>query len=159
MNSAAIKTPVTKDPNGAFTVEEIPLPPPEMWTDLDNSEDSQTGIKPPEAPKADARASRVIEQLNFGGADRRVVPLNFPFDHPDYGRVTEITVRRLSVGEVGELIDNLPKGQPDNFWIYARQTGFAEEVLRGLVDIDGEAVTDVCFDFLPRVFAPNRSGS
>lgn len=159
MKSAAIRTPATKDPNGDFSIEEIPLPPSEMWADLDNSEKQTGGAGPAAHSVVSPKAARIIEKLDFGGADRRIVNLLFPFTHPLLGRVTEITVRRLSVGEVGDLIDNIPKGQPDNFWLYAHQTGVPEAILRGLVDVDGEAVTDVCFDFLPRVFAPARSGS
>lgn len=43
-------------------------------------------------------------------------PLKFPFNHVDLGHVSSIRVRRLTVGEVGDMLDRRdPKapGQPD----------------------------------------------
>lgn len=61
------------------------------------------------------------------------------------------TLRRLTVGEVGDLIDGLPDTY-DNYDIYAFMCGQPAAVLRGLVDVDGEKVAGVGYDFLPRLF-------
>jgi hypothetical protein len=121
----------------------------EMMAELDNS--------PKPAPAAPAR-SRKFERLAFkGGQTTRTIALEFPFDHSDLGEVTEITIRRLTVGEVGELLDSRDPEAPDYFDIYARMCGVPETVLRGLIDVDGEEVTGVCYDFLPRLFRPVRA--
>ena len=71
------------------------------------------------------------------------------------GKVIDtITVRRLPVGSIGDLIESLPSDRHDNFDIYAAMTGLPAPVLRGLIDVDGEQVAGACFDFLPRVFRP-----
>ncbi len=155
MEKATIQTPATKGISQEFTAEEIPLPPKELWKELDNSGKAEPK---PEGAVAVVK-KREIAELDFGGKQRTEVKLEFPFLHPELGMIDKITVRRLSVGEVGALLENLPKDEPDNFWIYSKMTGVPAPVLRGLIDIDGEEVTNICYDFLPRVFRPRSTAS
>lgn len=151
---AVVMEPQSKDDRTDVKAIEIPLPPPEMWKDLDNSGGKAQSASPAstEAPKP---VRRDIEKLTFvGNQPSKVVPLEYPFEHPLLGRVDEITVRRLSVGEVGDMLDERPDDMPDLFDIYERMTGIPAAVLRGLVDVDGEAVSGVCFNFLPRLYRP-----
>lgn len=153
-----IVTPVTKEPGGETKIEEIPLPPEHLWSELDNSGKAAATVKagPPAEPAAAAPTPvREIAQLEFSGAKlpSKLIPLEYGFTF-DGAKVTSVTVRRLSIGAVGDLIDSLPPGRIDNFDIYAAMTGLPAPVLRGLIDIDGERVTEACYDFLPRVFRP-----
>lgn len=147
--SATIETPIGAADD--FAVEEIPLPPPEKWGELDNEGEAEAAA-PAQKPTEQARE---IAKLDFvDGKPCRRVPLTYPFNYEGRGLVAEIIVRRLTVGEVGDLLDTRPKGMPDNFDIYGLMTGFPAAVLRGLVDVDGEEVAEACFDFLPRLFRP-----
>ncbi|MCO5083093.1 MAG: hypothetical protein M9955_15740 [Rhizobiaceae bacterium] len=156
--TATVQTPATADPNGPTVAEEIPLPPEHMWAELDNA--SKRVPAAPQKPTAETPApdeknpSREIAQLEFVGRKPiETVPLEYPFLLAGE-TISEIRVRRLPIGEVGDLIDSLPAGRIDNFEIYAAMTGLPAPVLRGLVDVDGEKVTGVCWDFLPRAFRP-----
>lgn len=158
--TARVAVPQSKTDASAVAYEEIPLPPREMWAELDNSDADNT------APKQDAVSARPVKPfpemlassrprkaLRFtGGEFSKNVPLQFPFEDDELGAVTAITVRRLSVGEVGEILDERTGEEADNFDIYARMTAMPAEVLRGLMDVDGEEVSRVCFDFLPQLF-------
>ncbi|MCJ8506614.1 hypothetical protein MUU53_01670 [Rhizobium lemnae] len=163
MDTPAIKAtvlePQSKDDRSDLKALEITLPPPEMWAELDNA--TPIAAKSEQAAQATAvqaeKPSRKIERLTFVGAQAtREIPLEYPFEHPSTGIVEAITVRRLTVGEVGNLLDNRNPDEPDNFDIYAIMTDIPAPILRGLVDIDGEEVSQVCFDFLPRLFRPQR---
>jgi hypothetical protein len=93
-------------------------------------------------------------RLEFeGSAHVRIIPLKFPFKHPETGEmVREIAVRRLLTAEVEEAIETVLTDGYSNFVLYARMTGLSVPILRGLIDEDGDAVTDAAYDFLPRVF-------
>ena len=148
IKTAAVETPQSRDDPTDVTVEEIPLPPPEMWAELENSGKPAAAEPVPPAP----RVSRLIEQLAFVAAPAVTVPLQYPFVRE--GRaVDSITVRRLTVGEVGDVLDSLPPDF-DNHDIYAVMTGLPAPALRGLVDVDGDKVMAVAYDFLPLVFRP-----
>ena len=152
MLKAQIETPMSKDNPTDVTVEEIPMPPIEKWGELDNSGGSAAAT--PARTAAD-QPERPREKLNFTGATPEVrIPLEYPFTHEEFGLVETVTVRRLTVGEVGLLIDARRANAPDNFDIYAAMTGLPAPVLRGLIDVDGEAVAGAAYDFLPRVFRP-----
>jgi len=154
---AEVITPMSKNDAADVKVEHIPLPPKEMWAELDNSVEQSAA---PVERKTVSPAARPIERLAFAEPPRVTVPLQYPFNHPVLGYVTTIHVHRLTVGEVGELLDarqNSPS--PDNFDIYAAQTGIPAPILRGLIDVDGEEVADKCYDFLPRVFRPTTPAS
>lgn len=157
--TAFIATPQSKNDPADVKVEEIPLPPADMWEELDNSGKVKTvaaasTVQCEELPAPAAPQAR----LNFhSSAFKSVIPLRYPFDHPSTGTVEQITIRRLTVGEVGELLDRIDPKARDNFDIYAVMTGVPADVLRGLIDIDGEEVSQVCYDFLPRIFRPQAS--
>lgn len=156
--TARVSVPQSKTDSSAVAYEEIPLPPREMWEELDNSEvESAPSIPAKALPVKPApemlASSRPRKALRFtSGEFSKNVPLQFPFEDDELGVVTAIIVRRLSVGEVGEILDERTGEEVDNFDIYARMTSTPAEVLRGLMDVDGEEVSRVCFDFLPRLF-------
>jgi hypothetical protein len=151
MKKVEVATPISRDDPEKVKIEEIPLPPEEMWAELDNSGKGSPPAAKPE-PGA-APADRPVEKLEFLDAVNLVIPLKFPFRWQGK-KVDAITVRRLTVGELGDLIDSIPEPRPDNFDIYAAMTGLPAKVLRGLIDQDGEQVTEACYDFLPRLFRP-----
>lgn len=152
-----VQTPHSKSNPAEFKVEEIPLPPQEMWEELDNSQAKATALSAPmtEATARKASGSAPQAKLNFlSPSIKSVIPLRYPFEHPSTGVVEEITVRRLTVGDVGEILDTLDPKARDNFDIYAVMTGLPADVLRGLMDEDGAEVSQVCYDFLPPIFRP-----
>jgi len=138
------------DPNDVVA-EEIFVP-----DTLPPTEGSAAGVAP--AGGRPAVKPREVETLDFGLDEDgprpfSVVPLKYPFRRD--GQITrQIVVRRLTVGEVGEMLDTRPADLPDRFDIYSAMTGMPAPVLRGLIDIDGEAVAEACFDFLPRYYLP-----
>lgn len=147
--TARVLTPQSKSDPSDVKVEEIPMPPVEMWGTLDNS-----GDKPASVPEKAPAAVREIAQLDFAVPTATMCALDFPFSHPDLGYVKEIKVQRLTVGAVGTILDERAADAPDMFDIYERMTGIPAPVLRGLIDVDGERVTGACFDFLPRLLRP-----
>jgi hypothetical protein len=151
-NTTQVTTPQSMDEPGKVKVEEIPLPPPEMWRELDNSGEAAIAPAEPSKPTAPAWKPEVAE-LAFISNPVKTVPLACPFTL-DGRTVDKISIRRLTVSEVGRLIESLPAGRRDNFDIYALMTGLPAPVLRGLIDDDGADVTEGCYDFLPRVFRP-----
>ncbi|WP_146617396.1 hypothetical protein [Agrobacterium sp. MS2] len=137
---------------------EIELPPPEMWDELDNS---GKGNAEPEkvAEKADAIPTDPIEELDFvGDAHLKIVHLAHPFRWKGDIK-TEIIVQRLRIGDVDRFIRRAGLGSFSTFEVYAEMTGFPASVLRGLVDEDGDAVTDACYDFLPPSLRPVPASS
>jgi len=142
-----VETPQGKDDQSDVKVEEIPLPPEELWKDLDNSAD------------ADATAAPAM-----AGGNRPPLPVAVPLEYPferDGVLVETITLRRLTVIEVGEVLDALPENF-DFYDIYAAMADQPAAVLRGLIDVDGEKVAEVGYSFLPRRFrvgAEPASGS
>lgn len=146
---AKVAVPQSKADRTDVKYEEIPLPPVEMWNELDNS---KVKVEPAAAVLSETRQ---IERLAFRhGETKREIALQFPFDHAVHGPIDTITIRRLTVGEVGDVISNRPLNPPDLFDIYGAMCGLPAETLRGLIDVDGEKVTEICFDFLPRLFRP-----
>lgn len=133
--------------------EDIPLPPIETWPK--EVMEGQAPVRPAMA----SAAKRERETLQFRTPALNAIPLKYPFDHSTLGAVEAVTVRRLTVGEVGEILDERVGDVPDNFDIYARMTGLPAPVLRGLMDVDGEEVVNACFDFLPRFFRPRADVS
>lgn len=148
--TASVKTPMSKNDPTSVKVEEIPLPPPELWNELDNSGDGMAPAPEPEPAKSEAPAPAPVAVLEFeGDSHKRVVPLKHPFRHNGQ-RIAEVTVRRMTIGEVDHFIRQSRDQSFTTFDVYAFQTGLPAEVLRGLIDEDGDAVTDAAFDFLPR---------
>ena len=157
---AQILTPTGVD-TADTKIEEIALPPQEMWEELENSSAAAETASPSSAPASAAplpvKAQREVAKLDFVSATyAREVPLKFPFRLG--GRVIDIVfVRRLTIAELGDLLDKLPPQRTDNFEIYAAMTGLPAPILRGLIDVDGQDVTGACYDFLPRVFLPAKA--
>lgn len=159
--AAQISVPQSKSDPSAVKVEEIPLPPVEMWAELDNSAPppvaSASGAA--EKPNRTEEQPAPFEELEFIESDhQRVIPLNHPF-RLNGKKITHITVRRLRMGEVDALVKKTAKGGMTTFDVYAEMTGLSASVLRGLIDEDGDAVTDAAFDFLPRMFRPDAASS
>ncbi|OJH56017.1 hypothetical protein [Agrobacterium pusense] len=153
---ARVAVPQSKNDPDAVRFEEIPLPPRDMWEGMGVAAPVNKAVSPVAAEPAVSKRPR--KALRFtAGEFSKIVPLQFPFEDDELGAVSQITVRRLTVGEVGELIDQRTGGEEDNFDIYASMTGMPAEVLRGLMDVDGEEVTRVCFDFLPPMFRAETS--
>lgn len=126
---------------------EIPLPPPEMWADLDNSGvgAAEDRAEPKKAPPASVVLEFIGEKKPFVE-----VPLTYPFRW-DGRDVTTIVVRRLTVQQIGEFWDALPEdGSFDRSDAYGLMCGLPGAVIRSLPDPDGQRVTGVAFDFLPR---------
>lgn len=151
MAKAMIETSNSAHDPSDLVVEEIFVP-----DTLPPGEVSAAGAAP--AGERPAVKPREVEMLDFGIEEDgprpfHIVPLKYPFRRD--GQITrQIVVRRLTVGEVGEMLDTRPADLPDRFDIYAAMTGLPAPVLRGLIDIDGEAVAEACFDFLPRYYRP-----
>lgn len=148
----------------APAVSEIPMPPPELWAELDNSAQSP-GIAKPSAgastgvPTA-ALPAREVEKLAFSRSVATTVPLEFAFDHPELGHIASVIVRRLTVGQVGDILDRRSRtSAPDLYDIYAEMTQLPAPVLRGLEAGDGGRVVEVCWDFLPPVFRPAETAT
>lgn len=149
---AKVSEPQSKDDPTDVKFVEIELPPPEMWSDLDNSGGKAKPVKAEEKP--DTIPADPIEELDFvGDAHLKLVPLAHPFRWKGE-TVGEIIVQRLRIGDVDRFIKRAGVGSFSTFEVYAAMTGFPASVLRGLVDEDGDAVTDACYDFLPRSLRP-----
>lgn len=106
-------------------------------------------IEPPAAAPAVVAAEVAV--LAFKAANdlrSKTVPLDWPFDF-NGGTIDAITVRRLPMISVNQLVAS--ERYRDLYEIYAEMTGLSAAVLRGLDSDDGERVTGVCWDFLPRL--------
>ena len=128
-------------------LDKIQLPPAELTDELDNT---------PLADPAEATQEKEpeIADLDFlSDPETRVarVPLVHAFNWQGK-KIDAIYVRRLTVAQVGQLASKLQGGAFDRYDIYAAQTGLPAHILRGLLDDDGDAVTEKCQDFFPRVF-------
>ena len=158
--TAKILTPQSKDNPADVKVEEIPLPPSEMWAELDNSGQRKVKAEPEKPVEKVAEVpAEPIEELEFvGETHRKVVRLAHAFRR-NGTLVDRIIVQRLRIGDVDRFIKRAQAGSFSTFDIYAEMTGFPAAVLRGLVDEDGDAVTDACYDFLPRSLRPEPASS
>lgn len=156
--TAWVTVPASKSDPNEMTFEEIPLPPMEFWPLERDSKVNKTADMSNGEQALNSVSSRPRKSLRFiGGEISKSVTLRFPFEDDEFGEVRAINIRRLTVGEVGEVLDERSGDEPDNFDIYARMTGLPADVLRGLMDVDGEEVSRICFDFLPRYFRGNQS--
>lgn len=158
--TAFVSTPQSKNNPADVKVEEIPLPPSEMWEELDNSGKAKvtTEAQKPVEKVAEV-AAEPMEELEFvGDAHRKVVPLAHAFRR-NGALVDRIIVQRLRIGDVDRFIKRAQAGSFSTFDIYAEMTGMPAAVLRGLMDEDGDAVTDACYDFLPRSLRPEPVSS
>lgn len=141
--TATVTVPMAKDDPSRVAFEEIPLPPRDMWGDATAPESAPTPASDP-APVLPAQA----EVLAFiGGSHMRTVPLKHAFCWGDR-LVDAVTVRRLTLGELEALLGR--NANVSLIEVYALMAGLPVGVLRGLIDEDGDAVTDAAYDFLPR---------
>lgn len=154
--TARVTVPQSKSDPSDVKFEEIPLPPRELWGDSATAAAAGASTEV-SAPVLTTGSEREIEALDFLLEENsdvlRNIPLKFPFNWQG-GPVRTIAVRRLTTGEVGNIIDKRPANVPDNFDIYGAMTGLPASVLRGLISDDGEVVAEACYDFLPRYFRP-----
>lgn len=158
---AQVSVPQSKSDPSAVKVEEIPLPPVEMWAELDNSPPPPvaSASRASEEPSRNEEQPAPFEELEFIESDhQRVISLKHPF-RLDGKKITHVAVRRLRMGEVDALVKKTAKGGMTTFDVYAEMTGLSASVLRGLIDEDGDAVTDAAYDFLPRMFRPEVAPS
>jgi len=146
MITAQVKTPMSKDDPNHVKVEEISLPPPEMWAELNNA---SAKAPAPEASVSVEQKPRDEEVLEFVSDPFVVVPLKFPFRFRG-AVVDSVTVRRLTIGQVSSLVGRVGGGEVSTFDIYAQMTALPAPVLRGMISDDGTAVTNVAYGFLPR---------
>lgn len=130
------------DPDDVI-IEEIALPPIETWPDEVKADASPAVM--PLVPRQETIALQFV-----GRSHERAVPLKHPFVFAGE-QVDVITVKRLTMGQLSDV----RQGDLANFGyfdLYSLMTGFPVAVLRGLIDEDGDVVTDVAYDFLPRSF-------
>ena len=73
--------------------------------------------------------------------------LAHPFEL-DGANIAVVTIRRLTLGEVGEIIS---QGSIELYDFYAAMTGLPVAVLRGLEGDDGQELLEACDPFLPRL--------
>ncbi len=153
MGKVTIETANSSSDPADVVTEEIfvpdTLPPGEAGAPASGQAAARPALKPREVEKLDFEIEGELSRFCS-------IALVHPFRR-DGGVVRQIDVRRLTVAEVGDLIDARPADLPDLFDIYAIMTGTPAPVLRGLVDIDGEAVAEACYDFLPRYFRPGTT--
>lgn len=138
------------------SLDEIKLPPPEIVAEMlaDESDPPaadipQRTVPAPGAAAPAAKAPPPVEQLDFlpGKVREVTVPLDYPFRW-NGAEVREVTVRRLSTGEIGAVLD--AAGETYTLYdIYAAMTGLPAAVLRGMDDDDNARVLEVAGDFLP----------
>lgn len=144
-----------------LSLDEIPLPPDDEFDtdaggladeldegDVSTIDDEIAQDKPSPAPVSKAP----IAKLEFiDGVPGKNVPLRYGFNK-DGEQIEKIFVRRLSIGEVGDLIDQFQGREIPKWEIYSLMTGYTVAELRGLIDTDGDDVTETAYDFLPRIF-------
>ena len=124
--AARISVPQSKSDPSAVKVEEIPLPPVEMWAELDNTAPPAiSNTREPEDPGRTEEPPGPFEELEFIESDhQRVIPLNHPF-RLNGKKITHITVRRLRMGEVDALVKKTATGGMTTFDVYAEMTGLS----------------------------------
>lgn len=108
---------------------------------------------PPEGetgePKAKVRPPAETARLKFldPSAVSKEVALRYPFEWG--GReVRTVAVRRLTVAEFGAIVGERDVADLTLYDFYAAMTGLPADVLRGLIDEDGDEVSGACGPFL-----------
>lgn len=113
-------------------------------------------LPPADAPDRESAPSRppheiAVLQFVDPGAVSRTVPLRHPFIWGEKV-IDAITVRRLSVAEVGLITEEMIAAKDfDLYRYYEAMAGFPAPVLRGLIADDGEDVINTAIPFLPRI--------
>jgi len=155
------KTDKTEDQSSIdVDIADIPLPPPELDDELDNTPDAGAGRSSSGSradPETGAEPERPAETLEFlsDPQTRQVVhELAHPFRWNGQ-TVSEIPIRRLTVAEVGRSLSTAD-GAPDYYDVYAAMTGYPAAVLRGLMADDGDGVIEKCRAFFPQMLRPAK---
>jgi hypothetical protein len=124
-----------------------PPPPPGAEGEAAAIAASPASAKAAERPRAEVASLRFLDP----GALSRAVPLAHPFEH-EGGVVDVVTVRRLTVAEVGAVMERYgADDQIELFDFYAAMSGLPAAVLRGLIDDDGAEVVAAARPLLPRL--------
>lgn len=141
-------------------IEDIPLPPEADFDDdleiYDNDEPEVQSEPEPSKNKAKPEPMPIAELDFIDGIPGKNVPLKYGFIKND-APVQSIFVKRLSIGEVGDLIDKYQTVNVPKWELYGLMTGLSAAELRGLIDEDGDNVTEAAYDFLPRIFRPEAA--
>lgn len=142
---AAEAVPIAQKNPVEVSLSSIPLPPADLVDQLDNDRAADTGVGAEEPDEA--------VTLEFCGDElpERTFPLRFPFKWEGV-RHDAVTVRQLSVAEVGRLVSRQGGRSIAHMDIYAEMTGLPAKVLRALPAADGDPIIEGCFDFLPPFF-------
>lgn len=140
-----------------LTLEEIPMPPDDEFDEggiadeLDNDENTIVDEEAAQEPQTTVSRAPIAKLEFINGVPGKTVPLRYGFIK-NGEQVEKIFVRRLSIGEVGDLIDQYAGVAVPKWELYAAMTGYTAAELRGLIDTDGDDVTGTAYDFLPRIF-------
>ncbi|MBB3461969.1 phage tail assembly protein [Rhizobium sp. BK377] len=145
---AQIETPMSKNDPRGVKLENIPLPPQSMWTELDNSAATTAAPVLAESPAPEVQAQPATY---FGKMRERSIPLQYPVAIGGH-EITTITIRRLTLGEAQDLLEKSRGRTLMLMEIYAEMTGLSEVELRSLDDEDGTIVIEAAYDFLPPRF-------
>lgn len=139
--------PLNDGPKLEVGLDEIDLPPADLVDELDN-----------QAPgNVEAPAELEVATLDFFGDELPTWThsLAYPFRWEGVP-YKEIVVSQLSVAQVGGIFQRAraAKRMPDLMEVYAEMTGLPAKVLRALPSVDGDPVTEKCWDFLPPSLRP-----
>jgi hypothetical protein len=116
----------------------------------DHARKGGAAVEPVANKAAPVEAPPLVAVLDFVADRAKHIPLDFPFRFE--GRLIEaIDVKRLPMAAVNNLVSS--DRYLDLYEIYAEMTGLPASVLRGLDGDDGTRVTEIAFDFLPRLLA------
>lgn len=129
-------------------ISEMKLPPAALLDELDNQ--NPANVEP--------EVELEVATLDFFGDELPEVthPLKYPFRWEGVS-YKEIVVRQLNTAEVGNVFRQarVANRMPDLMEVYAVMTGLPAKVLRALPAVDGDAVTQAGFDFLPPSLRPD----
>lgn len=91
-------------------------------------------------------------ELDFLNAEKRqgIVTLDHPFMFEEK-EVTEISVRRLKMVEIGDAYEKMKNSGYGVYEFYSAMSGFPPEVLQGLDADDGSQFLDIAYPLLPRL--------
>ena len=144
---AAQAQPLSDGPKLTRDVTDMQLPPAEMLDELDN----QTPATEAEGPALE------VATLDFFGDELPTWkhPLKYPFRWEGVSH-KEIVVTQLNTAQVGDIFRKARAAgrAPELMEVYAVMTGLPAKVLRALPAVDGDPVTEKCWDFLPPSLLP-----
>jgi hypothetical protein len=139
--------PLSDGPKLTRDIGDMQLPPAELLAELDNQTPGNVEA-PPELE---------VATLDFFGDELPTWkhPLKYPFRWEGVSH-KEIVVTQLTTAQVGEIYRKARAAgrMPDLMDVYAEMTGLPAKVLRALPAVDGDPVTEKCWDFLPPSLRP-----